>query len=189
MGVLSAAQVQDGPVTSLEELAGEVAALRARVELAEATLALHDLKARYAALVDARYEGGAVVAEDRLAALAEEIADLFTPDAVWDGGPALGVAEGRTAIVERMRAPTLRFSRHLFVSPQLRVDRGRATGRWELLAPCTTADGTPHWMAGVEEDEYERGEDGRWRHRRMALTTTFFAPTDTGWRRIASPKK
>jgi hypothetical protein len=189
MGVLSGPQVHAGPVTSLEELAGEVAALRARVEAAEATLALHDLKARYAALVDARYEGGAVVAEDRLAVLAEEIADLFTPDALWDGGPALGVAEGRAAIVERMRAPTLCFSRHLFVSPQLRFAGGRATGRWELLAPCTTADGTPHWMAGMEEDEYERGEDGRWRHRRMALTTTFFAPTDTGWRRLATPKK
>jgi hypothetical protein len=166
-----------------------VAALRARVELAEATLALHDLKARYATLVDARYEGGDVVAPERLAVLAGQIAELFTPDAVWDGGPALGVAEGPAAIAERMRAPTLRFARHLFVSPQLRIDGGRATGRWELLAPCTTADGTPHWMAGVEDDEYERGEDGRWRHRRMALTTVFFAPTDTGWRRMAAPKK
>jgi hypothetical protein len=178
-----------GSVTSVEELAAEVATLRARVDVAEATLALHDLKARYAALVDARYEGGAVVAEERLGALADEIADLFTPDAVWDGGPTLGLAEGRDAIAARMRAPTLCFSRHLFVSPHLRIDGGRATGRWELLAPCTTADGTPHWMAGVEDDEYERGEDGRWRHRRMALTTVFFAPTDTGWRRLASPKK
>jgi hypothetical protein len=189
MGVLSGADVQDGPMTSLEQVAAEVAALRGRLDVAEATLALHDLKARYAALVDARYEGGAVVGPERLAALAEEIAELFTPDAVWDGGSALGVAEGRAAIAERMQAPTLCFSRHLFVSPQLRVAGDRASGRWELLAPCTTADGTPHWMAGVEHDEYERGPDGRWRHRRMALTTTFFAPTDTGWRRLATSKK
>jgi hypothetical protein len=81
--------VQDGSVTSLEELAAEVADLRARVAAAEGALALHELKARYAALVDARYEGGGPVGPDRLAELAEAIADLFTPDAVWDGGPAL----------------------------------------------------------------------------------------------------
>ena len=135
-------------MTSLEELADEVAALRARVAAAEAVLAVQDLKARYADLVDARYQGGSPVAPERLAALAEQIADLFTPDAVWDGGPALGVAEGREAIADRMRAPTLLFSRHLFLSPSIRVDGHRADARWELLSPCTTADGTPRWLCG-----------------------------------------
>jgi hypothetical protein len=181
--------VQDGSVTSLEELAAEVADLRARVAAAEGALALHELKARYAALVDARYEGGGPVGPDRLAELAEAIADLFTPDAVWDGGPALGVAEGREAIAARMRAPTLLFSRHLFLAPRIRVDAGRAEARWELLSPCTTADGTSRWLCGYEDDEYELGEDGRWRHRRMTLTTVFLARADEGWRKVLSPKK
>jgi hypothetical protein len=176
-------------VTDLDDLAAEVAELRARVEAAEGALAVHELKARYAALVDARYEGDGSVGPERLAELAEAIADLFTPDAVWDGGPALGVAEGREAIAARMRAPTLRFSRHLFLSPRIRVDGARAEARWELLSPCTTADGTPRWLCGYEDDEYERGEDGRWRHRRMALTTVFFARADKGWRTPPSPKK
>jgi hypothetical protein len=176
-------------VTGLEELAAQVAELRARVAAAEAVLAIQDLKARYADLVDARYQGGGPVAPEQLAALAEEIADLFTPDAVWDGGPALGVAEGREAIVARMREPTLLFSRHLFLSPRISVDGGRAEARWELLSPCTTADGTPRWLCGYEDDEYERGEDGRWRHRRMALTTVFLAPAAEGWHKILSPKK
>jgi len=176
-------------VTALEELAAEVADLRARVAAAEGVLAVHELKARYAALVDARYEGGGPVAPERLAELAEAIADLFTPDAVWDGGPALGVAEGREAIAARMRAPTLLFSRHFFLSPRILVDRDRAEARWELLSPCTTADGTPRWLCGYEDDEYERGEDGRWRHRRMALTTVFLARADEGWRTVLSPRK
>jgi hypothetical protein len=171
---------------TLEDLAAEVAGLRDRLAAAEAALAVHELKARYAELVDARYDGGAPVAPERLAELADAIADLFTSDAVWDGGRALGVAEGRAAIAARMRAPTLRFSRHLFVSPRIRVDGDRAEARWELLAPCTTADGIPQWLCGYEDDEYVRCPDGRWRHRRMALTTVFVAPIDEGWRRLAS---
>ena len=176
-------------MTSLEDLAAEVADLRERVAAAEGALAVQELKARYADLVDARYEGGGVVGPERLAALADAIADLFTPDAVWDGGPALGVAEGREAIAARMRAPTLRFSRHLFLSPRIRVDRNTAVARWELLSPCTTADGTHRWLCGYEDDEYVREEDGRWRHRRMSLTTVFLARLDEGWRTIVSPKK
>jgi hypothetical protein len=176
-------------VTSLEELAAEVADLRARVAVAEGTLAVHELKARYADLVDARYEGGGPVGPERLAELAEAIADLFTPDAVWDGGPALGVAEGRESIAARLRAPTLLFARHFFLAPRIRVAGARAEARWELLSPCTTADGTPRWLCGYEDDEYERGEDGRWRHRRMALTTVFLARADEGWHRVLPAKK
>ena len=176
-------------MTSLEELAAQVADLRARVEAAEGALAVQALKARYADLVDARYAGGAPVGPERLAELAEAIADLFTADAVWDGGPALGVAEGREAIAARMRTPTLLFSRHLFVSPRIRVHGHRAEARWELLSPCTTADGTPRWLCGYEDDEYEQGEDGRWRHRRMVLTTVFLARADEGWQKILSPRR
>ena len=176
-------------MTSLAELAAQVADLRARVAAAEATLAVHELKARYAELVDARYEGGGPVGPDRLAELAEAIADLFTPDAVWDGGPVLGVAEGREAIAARMRTPTLLFSRHFFFSPRIDLNGNGAVARWELLSPCTTADGTPRWLCGYEDDEYEQGEDGRWRHRRMALTTVFLARADEGWWKVGSPKK
>lgn len=40
----------------------------------------------------------------------------------------------------------------------------------------------PHWMSGVEEDEYAR-VDGRWLHSRMALRVVFMAPHDRGWAR------
>ena len=171
-------------MSTLDELAAEVAALRARVERSEAALAIHALKARYAQLVDERYARGAVATAEIVAARAEAIAALFTEDGVWDGGPALGLSRGRAEIAARMRAPTLAFSWHFFVKPQIEVlaaDRARA--RWDILSPCTSADGSPSWMVGFEDDEYAR-VGGVWLHRAMKLTAVFMAPHATGWTKI-----
>ena len=169
---------------TLDELAAEIAALRERVERSEASLAIHALKARYARLVDERYVRGAVAPAELLAARAEAIAALFTEDGVWDGGPALGVARGRSEIAARMRAPTLSFSWHFFVKPQIEVQAAdRARARWDILAPCTTVDGTPSWLVGYEDDEYARVA-GEWLHRRMKLTAVFMAPHARGWTTI-----
>jgi hypothetical protein len=142
-----------------------------RVRALEDADAIRTLKARYAELVDARYAGGAPRPSEELASLAGEIAALFTADAVWDGG-ALGVCTGRAAIRDRMARPTLHASRHYFVNPRIELAGDRARARWELLAPCTTRDDRPMWMAGVEDDEYAR-VDGVWLHSRMRLTVHF----------------
>jgi hypothetical protein len=81
-----------------------------------------------------------------------------------------------------MAQPTLLFSWHYFVKPKIVVDGDQARGRWDLLAPCTTADGRPHWMAGVEDDEYRKVE-GVWLHSAMKLRVVFLAPHETGWAR------
>ena len=169
---------------TIDVLAQEVADLRARVEAAEAVLAIQQLKSRYGELVDSRFARGALRDEATVREIAEQIALLFTEDGVWDGGPALGVAHGRTEIAERLRTSTLLFSRHLFVKPDIRVTGATATGRWDILCPCTTPDGQAQWMCGVEDDEYARTAEGTWLHRRMRLTTVFFAPATEGWSRI-----
>ena len=169
-----------GPI---DELMQQVAELRVRVEAAEAVQAIQNLKARYAQLVDERYVRGKVAPDEKVAAVAEQIAALFTEDGVWDGGPALGVSSGRAEIAARMRAPTLLFSWHFFLKPQIHVDGERARARWDILSPCTTKDGKPHWMVGFEDDEYRR-VDGVWLHARMKLTTVFLAPHETGWQKI-----
>ena len=167
-----------------DELAAEIAALRTRVDHAEAALAIHALKAHYAQLVDERYARGSVAAPEIVAACAQAIAALFTEDGAWDGGPALGVSRGRAEIAARMRAPTLSFSRHFFVKPRIAVrSADRASARWDILAPCTTQAGEPRWMVGFEDDEYAR-IDGAWLHTRMKLTTVFMAPHATGWQKI-----
>jgi hypothetical protein len=170
-------------MASVEELQAEVAALRVRVEAAEAVHAIQTLKARYAELVDARFVRGAPADKARLARVADEIAALFTEDGVWDGGRALGLARGRAEIAARMAEPTLLFSRHYFLQPRIHVEGDRADARWDLLAPCTTQDGRPHWMAGYEDDDYRR-VDGHWLHRSMKLTVVFQAPHATGWEKV-----
>ena len=164
--------------------AASIERLAARVRALEDAEAIRRLKARYAELVDARYERGAPRPPDQLERLAGEIADLFAEDAVWEGG-ALGTCSGRPAIRERMAQPTLLFSRHYFVNPQIEVTGDRATARWELLAPCTATDGRPMWMAGVEDDAYARAGDV-WLHTRMKLAVHFFAPHEHGWARKRS---
>ena len=153
--------------------------LAARVQALEDAEAIRRLKARYAELVDSRYAKGAAKPAGEIAPIAAEIAALFTEGAVWDGG-ALGLCSGRDAIRERMAVPTLHFSRHYFVNPDIRVAGDHARGRWELLAPCTSRENQPMWMAGVEDDEYER-VGGVWLHARMQLGVHFFAPHERGW--------
>ena len=153
--------------------------LAARVRALEDAEAIRRLKARYAERVDARYGRTGPHPPEQLARIAGEIAALFTEDAVWEGG-ALGTCSGRPAIRDRMAQPTLHFSRHYFVNPQIEVTGDRATARWELLAPCTATDGRPMWMAGVEDDSYARVGDA-WLHTRMKLGVHFFAPHERGW--------
>ena len=154
--------------------------LEARLDAAESVLALHDLKGRYGEVVDARFARGAPVGRAELDDLARRASELFTEDGVWDGGRWLGVARGRAEIAARLAAPTLVFSRHLFVKPRIDVDGDRATGRWELLSPCTRGDGTSLWVSGVEDDVYER-IDGEWLHASMTFTTFFASPAGRGW--------
>jgi hypothetical protein len=170
-------------MTGIEELASELAALRARMSSAEAVLAIQALKADYGELVDRRFSRGAVVDPETLDRVVDEIGELFTEDAVWDGGPVLGSARGRSAIVQRLRAPTLTFSRHLFTKPRIRADGEFASARWDLLSPCRTPDGRSWWMCGYEDDEYLL-EDGAWRHSSMRLTTVFMTETGEGFERI-----
>ncbi len=170
-------------MVTVEELAAEVAALRRRVSSSESVLAIQALKARYGELVDQRFSAGTVVDAGTLAQVAEAIAALFTSHGVWDGGPGLGRATGRRAIAERLREPTLSFSRHFFMNPRIDVEGERAKARWDLLSPCRRPDGTSYWMCGYEDDEYAC-VDGVWLHDSMRLTTVFMAPVGEGWTRV-----
>lgn len=158
----------------------ELIRLRERVESLEAYQAIQGLKARYGALADSRYTRKGPKSEAEIGAAADGLAALFTEDAVWDGGATLGVAEGRAAIRQRFLEPTLRFSWHYFVKPQIHVDGDDARATWDILAPCTAKDGTPMWMSGVEHDRYRR-EGGVWLHTHMRLEPIFMAPHATGW--------
>jgi len=170
-------------MTSIEELGARIDGLEHRVDAAESVLAIQQLKARYAELVDARFVRGRVVDRQRLVEVAGAAAELFTEAGVWDGGPGLGVAHGRVEIAARLAQPTLVFSRHLFVKPRIDIDGERASARWDLLCPCTRSDGESLWMSGYEDDTYARVK-GVWLHATMTLSTVFVSPAGGGWPRI-----
>ncbi len=161
-------------------LLARIEALEARVARAEGLGEILALKSRYGALADARYARRGPRPQAEIDAVAAELADLFTEDAVWEGGGALGACHGRAAIRERFRQPTLHYAWHFFVKPEIRVEGGRATGTWDVLAMITTQEGRAMWMVGVEHDEYAR-VDGRWLHTRMRLESQLMAPHDRGW--------
>ena len=163
-----------------ENLADRLRALEARVHGLEGHAAILDLKSRYGALMDERYTRKGPKPQAELDALADQLVGLFTEDAVWEGGGALGTAEGHAALRERFRAPTLQYSWHFFVKPEIHVDGDAAKGTWDVLAMMTTTEGRPMWMVGVEHDEY-RFVDGRWLHSRMHLESQLMAPYDRGW--------
>ena len=167
-------------MTTTESLNKRVDELAERVDAAESVLAIHALKARYGEVVDARFVRGKQVGPVVMKDQATQAAALFTEDGVWDGGPGLGIARGRTEIATRLAEPTLIFSRHLFVKPQIEVRGDQASGRWDLLCPCTRLDGTAVWMSGYEDDVYAR-VDGVWLHASMVLTTVFVSPDGEGW--------
>jgi hypothetical protein len=167
-----------------EELkqAQTIAALERRLAAVEDAQSIQNLKARYGQLADSRYasDRSGPLATPELDRIAREITTLFSEDAVWDGGGSLGICRGRDEIYERFRKPTLQFSWHYFVKPQIQVNGDTARATWDILAPCTTSEGRPMWMAGTEDDEYVKLR-GEWLHSSMRLSVVFMAPHDRGW--------
>ncbi len=161
-------------------LLSRLADLEARVARAEGHAEILALKSRYGSLADARYSRKGPRSQAEIDTVADELASLFTEDAVWEGGGALGRCEGRVAIRERFCEPTLQYAWHFFVKPAIQVDGDLAKATWDVLAIITTKDGRAMWMVGVEHDEYVR-EDGRWLHSRMQLESQLMAPHDRGW--------
>lgn len=167
-------------MASANDLEQRIERLESRLEAAEAYAALTNLKSRYGELADARYTRKGPKSQPEIDALAEQLAALFTQDAVWDGGGDLGRCAGRAEIRSRFAEPSLHYSWHFFVKPKFEIEGARATGTWDVLALCTTLEGRAMWMVGVEQDEYERVE-GVWLHSRMRLDAKLMAPHDRGW--------
>lgn len=141
--------------------------IQTRLQRLEDLEQLRDLKHRYAALCDTEYD-------------AEGLADLFTEDAVWDGG-MLGRYEGRDAIRAFFTgaAQQMPFTIHQVSNALLKIDGDRATGRWYLWQPCVTGD-QALWLAGTYEDYYRR-DAGAWHFERVDLQLRMLSPYEFGW--------
>lgn len=96
----------------------------------------------------------------------DALAELFTEDAVWDGG-LRGRFSGRAAIREffAKASDVFPYAAHLVMNPIINIDGDRATGIWRMMMPCTinTANGAECTIQVSEYNETYRREDGRWR--------------------------
>jgi ketosteroid isomerase-like protein len=149
----------------------DLEALERRIRRLEDLEEIKQLKARYAAYCDANYD-------------ADALAELFTADAVWDGG-ILGRSEGREAIRQFFRGSSQRisFAIHNMLNPIIDVTGDTATGTWYLLQTCTYTNGNQAVLgAATYYDRYVR-EHGVWKFRHVRIESHFWTPLEEGWAR------
>jgi hypothetical protein len=148
--------------------------LEARIARLEAAEEIRALKARYAAISDSGYN-------------ADQIAELFTAEAVWDGGERFGRHEG----IEAIRALFEGFGRqivwalHYMVAPLIEIDDDleHASGSWYLWQPCSILDEQgPHaiWLTGKYAERYVR-ERGAWKFAEVRVDCQTISPFEEGW--------
>ncbi len=160
----------------------EIELLKKRIQALEDLEAIRKVKAKYGQLCDARYDIKTLgmKSEGEVKSIAREIANLFTQDAIWDGGEKLGVARGREEIYQRFVNSAFGFAVHYFVMPDITVEGNKAKARWYLFQAATNKENVAVWMSAVEDDEYVKIKD-KWLQSYMKVTISFLTPYDQGW--------
>jgi len=143
--------------------------LERRISALEDIEAIKQLKYRYADACDRGYD-------------ADTLADLFTEDAIWDGG-VFGRYDGQEAIRQYFQdiSSDIVFAMHYMMNPIIEVDGDEARGAWYLFQTCTFAEGnTPILGAAKYAERYQRVH-GTWKFRHLRLISIFWTPYEEGW--------
>ena len=154
-----------------EDMERRLQDIEQRLQMVEDVEAIKKLKYQYCAFCDDNYN-------------ADEIAGLFTEDAIWDGG-IFGKCEGREAIRGFFRsAPqVLSFAAHQVMNPIIDVEGNKATGIWKLFQPCTqvrAGKARAVWLVAIYHDDYVR-VGGKWMFKQLRVDALFFTPYEDGW--------
>lgn len=130
---------------------------------------IKQLKARYALACDDGYA-------------ADEIAGLFTADAIWDGGE-FGYAETREGIREFFAGASdiIGFAVHNVSNPLITFRGDSAEGHWYLHQPLTLkgADAC-YWLCARYQDKYLRTADG-WKFQHVEVNIEALTPYEEGF--------
>jgi hypothetical protein len=136
--------------------------------------AIRALKAKYAAISDSGYDP-------------EKIVQLFTADAVWDGGERFGRHEGIDAIQALFEGfgRQIIWALHYMVAPLIVIDDDleHATGSWYLWQPCTILDEDgprAFWLTGKYYDRYVM-QQGVWKFAEVRVDCYTISPFEEGW--------
>ena len=129
--------------------------LEKRLQEMEDYRAILELKARYCNACDGGW--------DRPTHDLQALSELFTEDAVWDGRPALPLAEGREAILNIMQGfrDTFPFIIHNVMNPVIAIDGDIAKGQWHAILHYRTPKGAGTSYS-IYEDTFTRTAAG-WR--------------------------
>ncbi|MGB5078674.1 MAG: nuclear transport factor 2 family protein [Sphingorhabdus sp.] len=115
-----------------------------------------------------------------------ELANLFTPDARWEGKgryqEALGSYRGREAIVEMIRSycvpkPHFALTAHFFSSEFLLTNGDDAHGEWMMLQTSEYADGKADLRSAAISMEFKR-KDLTWRIHSFCTRNLFSRRTE-----------
>lgn len=147
------------------------AELSLRVHRLESIEAIHALKARYAALADAKYTAGHErQPAERMAEVAWQQALCFTDDAIWYGGEFGGDLQGHAQLHAWFQQSPWRYATHLYASPMLRVEGDHAEGTWRLWQLALREDdGQAVFLFGTTRETYRRVEGQGWLIASMAF--------------------
>lgn len=130
--------------------------------------AIEALKYRYAYLCDQDYAPDA-------------LAELFLPDATWDGdqfGAVAGRAEIRAFFEEAGRQ--VAFTTHYLLNPEIEIAGDTATGKWMLWQQMVLrGTGQAYWLMGRYTDRYARA-GGQWKIAAIKMKMLSFTPYEEG---------
>jgi hypothetical protein len=137
--------------------------LEARIARIEARIAISELRARYAFLVDQSH--------------AEEAADLFTEDGEFHGPVKSYV--GREQHLKHYSHQAMSGMWHFVANEIIDIDGDAATGQCYCYMPCVF-EGESYVCACRYDDVLVR-HNGKWKFKRRTVTFYYFVPLKEGW--------
>jgi len=141
----------------------DFAQLSERLHRLEACEAIRQLKARYAALADAKYTAEYRQQEPaRLKEVAMAQAACFTPQAVWFGAEFGGERVGREALAQWFEQSPWCFAAHYYVGADIQVDGQQARANWRLWQLALRADNAEAVLLMARTEETYRCADAHW---------------------------
>jgi hypothetical protein len=169
------------------ELAQQLRALTASVEILQAEADIRRIISRYMLLCDVPLPEPGVSDEERIAM----IVDLFSDDATWEGvGPyyenQFGFSSGRAELIRHFtgffqpRQPEMLLNCHYLTSEQIRVDGATAEGQWVHFQPWIFSDGSSVLRSSRLFNAFKK-VDGVWKMSRYRTENVFIAPLAPGW--------
>ena len=143
--------------------------LTKRIQILEDREAIRNLKLKYAMACDDNYNP-------------ENLADLFTEDAMWDAGAVHGIKRGRQEIKDFFAGVSERmiFAVHQLLVSEITVEGDSASGVWYAQTLGILRRNKGVWNSYLYEDEYQK-VDGKWLISYTKIKHFFTSPYDGGW--------